>query len=235
MGCVEPRILFAGCTTRRIACSLAALPDTGGRDLKRGRHFLAGREMRPTREVSERPARLRGANDAAARETRRLSRLLPGAVHCCADAVPAVPGGYVLLIKTTTYVCLELPTRERTVLAPGRFLYCGSAYGAGLRARLGRHMRSQKALHWHVDRLTAQGRLVGAWVFPDGRECDLWAALSALPALCRTHPVNAAVRLRRVRGPADASSKAAIDTGRGWRDPGAAPGRLPARPAGRRR
>ena len=50
-----------------------------------------------------------------------------------------------------------------------------------MRARLGRHLRAEKTPRWHVDRLTAAGRVVGIRAVPGGRECALVRALLELP------------------------------------------------------
>jgi histidyl-tRNA synthetase len=42
-------------------------------------------------------------------------------------------------------------------------------------------MRREKRQHWHVDQLTRQGDVLGAFVFPDGDECAINATLEALP------------------------------------------------------
>ncbi len=61
-------------------------------------------------------------------------------------------------------------------------LLCGSARGpGGLRARLSRHFRKEKRLHWHVDQLTAVAAIKGVWIAEGGDECALNAALGALP------------------------------------------------------
>ncbi|SDH56387.1 GIY-YIG nuclease family protein [Roseospirillum parvum] len=69
-------------------------------------------------------------------------------------------------------------------LAPGVYWYAGSAYGpGGLRARLGRHLRRDKAIRWHVDRLTVEPAVeVGFLAFPGAGECALVAALLAAGA-----------------------------------------------------
>jgi histidyl-tRNA synthetase len=101
-------------------------------------------------------------------------------VAAAGDA-PVCGGAYVLLVVLAAPLDLLAP--RRATLAPGRYLYCGSAYGpGGLRARLARHMRRGKSLRWHVDRLTEAGRVAGAWVVPDGDECALAASLAHLPA-----------------------------------------------------
>jgi Uri superfamily endonuclease len=100
-----------------------------------------------------------------------------------ADGAPSLPGAYVLAIEITKPVTVKLPGKPAASLRSGRYLYCGSAKGpGGIRARLRRHMGRGKSLHWHVDRLTEAGTVLGAWVFPGGDECDLVVALSSLPA-----------------------------------------------------
>jgi Uri superfamily endonuclease len=99
-----------------------------------------------------------------------------------ADDISALPGAYVLAIELSQPVVIALSGKLPVCLAAGRFLYCGSARGpGGLRSRIARHMRPRKAIRWHIDRLTGVGRVLGAWTFPGGKECDLVAALSHLP------------------------------------------------------
>ena len=108
-------------------------------------------------------------------------------------------GAYVIAIDLAEAVMVTLPGRSPTALTPGRYLYCGSAKGpGGLKARVSRHMRRRKAVRWHVDRLTARGRVAGGWIVPGGNECDLARMLAHLPApipgfgssdcrICRSH------------------------------------------------
>ncbi len=89
-------------------------------------------------------------------------------------AIPAGPGAYVLSIRLDAALALDMPAFAGATLAPGTYAYCGSAYGpGGLAARIARHMRKSKPAHWHIDRLTALGRIVAVGVAPRGRECDL--------------------------------------------------------------
>jgi Uri superfamily endonuclease len=120
-----------------------------------------------------------------------------------ADEIPALPGAYVLAINLSELVVVSICRKPSAVLAPGCYLYCGSAKGpGGLAARLARHMRHGKAIRWHVDGLTEAGTVLGAWTFPGGDECDLVAALSHLPVpiegfgssdcrRCRSHLLHA--------------------------------------------
>jgi len=102
--------------------------------------------------------------------------------HTDAATLPAVKGAYVLLIDLPYDVAVRLPRRPDTVLAAGCYLYSGSANGmGGIKARVGRHMRDGKTIRWHIDQLTVSGKVIGAWVFPGGDECELVARLSTLP------------------------------------------------------
>ncbi len=88
------------------------------------------------------------------------------------------PGAYVLLIRLGRRLAIDLPRLGNPVLEPGWYAYCGSAHGpGGVRARVLRHMRKDKKVRWHVDRLTIAAREVRAATFLDRSECDLVARL----------------------------------------------------------
>ncbi len=92
--------------------------------------------------------------------------------------LPEAPGAYVLLIRLGRRLSIELPRLGTPVLEPGWYAYCGSAHGpGGIRARVLRHMRKDKKVRWHVDRLTIAAREVRAATFLDRSECDLVARL----------------------------------------------------------
>ena len=64
-------------------------------------------------------------------------------------------------------------------MLPGIYVYVGSALGpGGLAARVERHALREKTLHWHIDYVRAETRLVAVW-FARGtkqRECH-WAKM----------------------------------------------------------
>jgi Uri superfamily endonuclease len=92
-----------------------------------------------------------------------------------------LPGAYLLLIELREVIFVWLPNKPSVTLAPGRYIYAGSAYGpGGLKARVSRHMRRAKARRWHIDQLTETGNVIGASVFPGAIECDLVDMYSAL-------------------------------------------------------
>ena len=88
---------------------------------------------------------------------------------------PRPTGSYALL--------LYLPSRRKIAvgklglidLPRGHYVYFGSALG-GLEARVARHFRPEKKLHWHADYLSADAPWSQAWLMPDGLrwEC-IWA------------------------------------------------------------
>ena len=94
-------------------------------------------------------------------------------------ALTAEPGAYVLFIALEKALALSGTALGPQVVEPGRYAYCGSAYGAGgLRARTRRHVRPNKALHWHVDHLTTAGRVFALGLAAGGRECELVEEIS---------------------------------------------------------
>lgn len=99
------------------------------------------------------------------------------------DTLPDAAGAYLLLATLTTPVRLALPGRVETMLPPGLYAYAGSARGpGGIRARVRRHFRPDKSVHWHIDRLTLRARCgLVAVAWPGGDECTLTRRLAALP------------------------------------------------------
>ncbi len=74
-----------------------------------------------------------------------------------AAGIPALPGSYVLVFEMEQPLSLEVGRLGAVNLAPGRYVYFGSAWGpGGLRARIRRHVRPDKLPHWHIDYLTRQ-------------------------------------------------------------------------------
>ena len=97
---------------------------------------------------------------------------------------PRQPGSYVLIMRLPQRVALDVGRLGRIDFPAGWYVYAGSARGpGGLAARVGRHRRIPKTLHWHVDRLRALAELTGVWYSVVGRkrECDWARALSELP------------------------------------------------------
>ncbi len=98
--------------------------------------------------------------------------------------LPAAPGTYLLLLDLDALARLAVGRLGTFDFPTGRYAYAGSARGpGGLRARVARHLRAEKRLHWHVDYLAARAPVVGVWYVESGErlECAWAARLSALP------------------------------------------------------
>ncbi len=94
------------------------------------------------------------------------------------EDLPPEPGAYALVIELAEESTLEVGALGRVRLKPGRYVYAGSAWGpGGIRARVKRHLRVEKRLHWHIDHLTSLAPVTALVVRPGGRECTLLDAL----------------------------------------------------------
>ncbi len=83
-------------------------------------------------------------------------------------------GTYALLIKVRNEATLTVGKLGEFQLPLGYYLYCGSALG-GLEARIKRHLRPDKRLHWHIDYLLQYAEIVDVWYLRNDRrlECVL--------------------------------------------------------------
>ena len=77
---------------------------------------------------------------------------------------PVAKGTYLLLIRLQACTEIAVGRLGTFVFTGGWYIYAGSALGpGGLPARLARHRRSSKRLHWHVDYLLAISTLEASW------------------------------------------------------------------------
>ncbi len=66
-----------------------------------------------------------------------------------------VRGVYLLIIEIQKPLTIVIGN-TRYKLEPGYYIYVGSAWGpGGLRSRIARHIRKDKKIHWHIDRITS--------------------------------------------------------------------------------
>jgi Uri superfamily endonuclease len=72
---------------------------------------------------------------------------------------------------------------------PADYFYVGSALNS-LWPRVRRHLHQEGKRHWHVDHLRDVARPLGAWIAitAENRECEVTAALAALPGATRWPP-----------------------------------------------
>jgi len=100
--------------------------------------------------------------------------------------------------ESGTYaIVLRCPCEDRIAigrlgtfqLTKGHYIYVGSAFGAGgVRARVMRHHRDDKARHWHIDYLREYMPLVEAWYTYDAKRrehrwVEVMAGMSFVPCL----------------------------------------------------
>ncbi len=98
------------------------------------------------------------------------------------DRLGESKGAYALLLELAKNLTLDIARFDGRILNPGWYVYSGSAHGTGgLKARLGRHFKKNKTVHWHIDRLTVAATKLQALAVPEGDECELLVALLAQP------------------------------------------------------
>ncbi|MDR2856900.1 MAG: GIY-YIG nuclease family protein [Novosphingobium sp.] len=107
-----------------------------------------------------------------------VRNLLPLSGRVAPDAgLPAGPGAYALMIRLGRPVDIPWKGGARRFSA-GRYIYAGSARGpGGIRARVNRHLRRDKTVHWHVDHLTTVADRIDVLAIEGGTECAIVAAL----------------------------------------------------------
>jgi Uri superfamily endonuclease len=101
------------------------------------------------------------------------------------DIPTSAMGTYLLLARLSEPTRLTVGRLGAFCFQAGWYAYAGSALGpGGLRARLARHARTQKRIHWHIDYLLKAARLETSWqaVCPIRLECTWAATLSKLPS-----------------------------------------------------
>ncbi len=73
--------------------------------------------------------------------------------------IPRTPGIYVLILELSKPYH-GFAGKLRVDLEPGTYMYVGSARGpGGLAARIRRHLRREKNLHWHIDYLLQEAEV----------------------------------------------------------------------------
>lgn len=97
-------------------------------------------------------------------------------------AIPDEPGVYQLVLSLAEEATLRIGSLGTFRFLAGRYVYTGSALG-GLRARLARHLRKEKRLHWHIDYLLQHAVVEDIHLFPTNErsECTLNQQVLALP------------------------------------------------------
>lgn len=71
-------------------------------------------------------------------------------------------GSYFLLIKLKENKIIKIGKLGKIYFKKGFYVYVGSALN-GLEARIERHLRSEKKMHWHIDYLLKDAEIIDAF------------------------------------------------------------------------
>ena len=84
-------------------------------------------------------------------------------------------GSYVLVLRLDEQIDVDVGKLGLVRFRSSVYLYFGSALN-GLNGRIQRHLRREKKIHWHIDRLTSLASIEDVWWINDGKnwECA-WA------------------------------------------------------------
>lgn len=105
------------------------------------------------------------------------------------ERVPASGGTYLLVLHAPQRAVITVGRLGMVTVAPGWYLYVGSALGpGGLRGRLRHHLRAARHPHWHIDYLRQVCEVIAVGYVVDERRWEHhWAARLAQvasPAPC---------------------------------------------------
>jgi Uri superfamily endonuclease len=91
-------------------------------------------------------------------------------------------GTYILTMKLENAVEIAIGKLGRFTFPAGHYLYFGSAMN-GLHARITRHLRKDKKLHWHIDYLLQKATIIEIFCVESEErlECRLCLEATKLP------------------------------------------------------
>lgn len=90
-------------------------------------------------------------------------------------------GTYIIILSLDEEAAITVGRLGIFSFPPGYYLYVGSALG-GLSARIMRHVRGANKLHWHIDYLRQEAKVVEVWYLVSGQrlECRWYRAASGM-------------------------------------------------------
>jgi Uri superfamily endonuclease len=75
------------------------------------------------------------------------------------------PGTYALIFQSHANARAQIGRWRGIGIMPGYYVYVGSAFGpGGVRARVSRHLRTDKPRHWHIDYLRDYVTPLAVWI-----------------------------------------------------------------------
>ena len=94
-------------------------------------------------------------------------------------------GVYVLILKMSEPRKIKIGSLGEREYSAGFYAYVGSAMG-GLEGRIGRHLRKEKRLRWHIDHLLQFAEVVQVMTLETGQkggECLIAQGLKGFPVM----------------------------------------------------
>jgi len=96
------------------------------------------------------------------------------------DTIASVDKGtYILTIKLDGNADITVGKLGRFTFPSGYYLYFGRAMN-GLNARISRHLRKDKKLHWHIDYLLQKANIVDICCFESEKQLECRLCLEAM-------------------------------------------------------
>jgi Uri superfamily endonuclease len=95
------------------------------------------------------------------------------------DTLTKQPGTYALLLHLTRSTRIQIGKLGAFDFPRGYYVYVGSAHApGGIRARVMRHWRETKKLHWHIDYLRTEAKPIRVWTSANARDDECaWAKI----------------------------------------------------------
>ncbi len=100
------------------------------------------------------------------------------------ESISTQSGAYTLLIRAERERRITVGKLGTMRVRVGFYAYVGSAFGpGGLAARVRRHLKREKTLHWHIDYLRAVADVEQVWFAAanEKRECRWAEVIGDLP------------------------------------------------------
>lgn len=98
-------------------------------------------------------------------------------------------GTYILAMKLDNAAEITIGKLGRFIFPAGHYLYFGSAMN-GLHARITRHLKSDKRLHWHIDYFLQQATITDIWYIESEERLECRLCLEATRLAGASVPVK---------------------------------------------
>lgn len=88
----------------------------------------------------------------------------------------SISGTYAIWLRSNEKKVIEIGKFGQIQTIPGFYVYIGSAFGpGGIKTRVGRHLRQEKNLRWHIDYLRQHTAPIEVWIAYEKHLEHQWA------------------------------------------------------------